>query len=65
MINRLYRYLFPRAARAADAHRAAKLREDNRRMQAALKQWNRCDDAARWLDDNIRHLDDVPDWTTD
>jgi len=56
-INHLYRYLFPRTARAADLVRAEKLRRDNRRMQRAAKQWQRCDDAARYLDEHVRYYD--------
>lgn len=50
MIERLYRYFFPKTARAADRARAAQLRADNRRMQRAAEQWQRCDDAARYLE---------------
>ena len=56
-INRLYRYLFPRTARAADLARAEKLRRDNRRMMQAAEQWQRCDDAARYLDEHVRYYD--------
>ena len=56
-INRLYRYLFPRTARAADLARAEKLRRDNRRMQQAAEQWQRCDAAARYLDEHVKYYD--------
>jgi len=49
-MNKLYRFLFPKAAREYDQKRAAKLRKDNRRMQEAAEQRDRCDAAAEYLD---------------
>ena len=62
LFSRLYRRLFPATARRADLVRAARLREANRRMQEAAEKRQRQDDAARYLDTNVRDLDDVPDW---
>lgn len=60
-----FRALFPKSAHRANSERASRLRADNRVMQQALKDWNRCDDCARYLDRNVRYLDDVPDWDID
>lgn len=57
LADRLYRRLFPEHAKAVDQLRAERLRRQNRIMQLALDQWNRSDDAAWWLERNIRHTD--------
>ena len=62
LLEQLYRRCFPAAARRADLVRAARLREANRRMQESAEKRQRQEDAARYLDRNIRHLDDAPRW---
>jgi len=50
MFPRLYRCLFPETCAAYHREQAAKLRKDNRRMQEAAEQRDRCDAAAEYLD---------------
>lgn len=62
LYHRLYRLLFPKTARAADLVRAAHLREANCKMQEAAEKRQRQEEVFRYLDDNVRYLEDVPDW---
>lgn len=58
----LYRLLFPKTARAAELVRAARLREANRKAQEAMEKRRRQEEVFKYLDSNVRYLEDVPDW---